>query len=135
LGEKISYLNYPFLPTLCRKALIIDDESDVCFLLTKILKQKNIQTVTACSLAEADEILKSQSNFSVVFLDNHLPDGLGISYINQLRQNSPESNIIMITAQDSSRDRLYAHANGANFFLRKPFSKESILKTVENIPE
>ncbi len=126
-------VSYSFIPAHKQKALIIDDERDVCYLLSNILKQKNIQTFTAGSLAEAAEVLKADSDFTVIFLDNHLPDGLGISYINQLRLNSPHTHIVVITAQDSNPDRLYAHANGANFFLRKPFTKESILQTVENL--
>ena len=128
---KFTVNSFSFNPTPTRKALIIDDESDICFLLSNILKKENIQTVTACSLAEADKILQTNKDFTLVFLDNHLPDGLGIAYINQIRNHSPATHIIMITAQDSNPDRVYAYANGANFFLRKPFSKETILNTVE----
>jgi DNA-binding NtrC family response regulator len=42
-----------------RKALIVDDETDICYLLSNILKQKNIQTSFAGSLSEADKMLQS----------------------------------------------------------------------------
>ena len=130
LKSKNTRESYPWTEKEYRRALIIDDESDIRNLLSNILKKENIQSVTVGSLAEADEVLQSNRDFSVVFLDNHLPDGLGIAYISQLRKNSPASRIVMITAQDTNPDRVNAHANGANFFLKKPFSVESILQAI-----
>jgi two-component system OmpR family response regulator len=114
-----------------RKALIIDDESDICYLLSSILKQKNIQTVFAGSLVETDRILQSADQFGYIFLDNHLPDGLGTSYIQRLKSRFPETRVIMITAHDSAEDRNRATENGIDSFIGKPFSTESILHTVE----
>jgi len=62
-----------------KKALIVDDETDICYLLSNILKQKNIQTVFAGSLAEADRVLQTSGYFYYLFLDNHLPDGLELT--------------------------------------------------------
>ena len=113
-------------------ALVIDDETDFCFLLSGILKQKNIHTVQASSLQETDRILQSAENFGIIFLDNHLPDGLGVSYIQKLKKRFPGSRIIMVTADDTSLDQAVARTNGADQFRGKPFSKEVILNTVEN---
>jgi two-component system OmpR family response regulator len=114
-----------------RKALIIDDESDICYLLSSILKQKNIQTVFAGSLVETDRILQSADQFGYIFLDNHLPDGLGTSYIQRLKNRFPETRVIMITAHDSAEDRNKATENGIDSFIGKPFSTETILHTVD----
>jgi len=80
------------------KALIIDDETDICFLLSGILKQKNFQSTLAGSLAEAEKIVENETEYSVIFLDNHLPDGLGVNYISTLKRKCPSSMIVMITA-------------------------------------
>jgi DNA-binding response OmpR family regulator len=110
-------------------ALIIDDESDICFLLGNILEQKNIRSLYAGSLAEATKTLQSHPDPSFIFLDNHLPDGFGISYISELKREHPLSLIIMITAHDTNADRRKAEEYGADFFIGKPFSKETIFKT------
>ena len=113
-----------------RKALIVDDETDICYLLSNILKQKNIQTVFAGSLAEADRVLKTSGYFYYVFLDNHLPDGLGINQIKRWKDKFPCTHVIMITAHDSYEERRKASKDGADDFIAKPFSKDIILKAI-----
>src|ERR1700751_1149556 len=71
------------------KALIIEDESDICYLLSNILKQKYVQSELAGSMEEADKIWKDNPPPGIVFLDNHLPDGMGINYIRRLRKKFP----------------------------------------------
>lgn len=114
-------------------ALIIDDETDICFLLSSILKQRNYNTVFARSLAEAGEKLEAQTDYSVIFLDNHLPDGLGVNNIGQIKEKCPASRIIMITAHDTTSDREKAQQEGVDSFIGKPFSKEIIFKTLESM--
>jgi two-component system OmpR family response regulator len=115
-----------------RKALVIDDESDICYLLSGILKQKNIQVVTAGTLAEAEQMLRSTNvEFYYIFMDNHLPDGFGIDHIKHIKSEHPDTRIIIITAHDSKEERQKAKSDGADFFISKPFSRESIYKTIE----
>jgi DNA-binding NtrC family response regulator len=113
-----------------KKALIVDDETDICYLLSHILKQKNIQTVFAGSLEEADRMLQSPNFFYYVFLDNHLPDGLGINQIKRWKEKFPLIHLIMITAHDSFEERKKATSDGADYFISKPFSKEAIFGTI-----
>jgi len=113
-----------------KKALIVDDETDICYLLSNILKQRNIQTAFAGSLAEADKMLQSPNYYYYVFLDNHLPDGLGINQIKRWKEKFPFIHVIMITAHDSYEERKKATKDGAEHFISKPFSKEVILKSI-----
>jgi len=113
-----------------KKALIVDDETDICYLLSHILKQKNIQTVFAGSVAEADRMLQTSSYFYYVFLDNHLPDGYGIDQIRRWKKEFPLTHVIMITAHDSFEERKKAVNDGADSFISKPFSKEVIFKSI-----
>ena len=113
-----------------KRALIVDDETDICYLLSNILKQKNIQTVFASSLTEADRLLQSSDYFYYVFLDNHLPDGLGINQIKRWKEKFPSIHLIMITAHDSFEERRKASNDGADDFISKPFSKEIILNSI-----
>ena len=114
--------------------LIIDDETDICYLLGNILKQKDIRTVFASSLSEADNIIEEHTDeFSFIFLDNHLPDGLGVNHIKQIKKNCPLCKVIMITAHDNQTDREKAAYEGADYFIGKPFSSELILKTIDNL--
>jgi DNA-binding NtrC family response regulator len=116
-----------------REILIVDDETDIRFLLGNILKQKNIQTVFASSLSEADNILRNKEKFDCIFLDNFLPDGLGVNHIKQIKRKYPQAKIVMITAHDNQTDREKASIEGADYFIGKPFSSESILKTIDRL--
>ena len=113
-----------------KRALIVDDETDICYLLSNILKQKNIPTAFAGSLAEADRMLQSADYFYYVFLDNYLPDGLGINQIKRWKERFPFIHVIMITAHDSYEERKKASKDGADHFISKPFSKEVILNSI-----
>ena len=113
------------------KALIVDDETDICYLLSNILKQRNIQTAFAGSLAEADRMLQSSPGyFYYIFLDNHLPDGLGINQIKRWKEKFPFVHVIMITAHDSYEERKKASKDGADDFISKPFSREIIFNSI-----
>ena len=111
--------------------LIVDDETDIRFLLSNIMKQKNVQPVFASSLSEADNIMQSKGEFSCIFLDNYLPDGLGVNYIRQIKKRCPEAKVVMVTAHDNQADREKATNEGADYFIGKPFSRELILNTLE----
>jgi CheY-like chemotaxis protein len=112
------------MDTLC-KALIIDDEADICYLMSGILKQKNIQTVFAGSLEETDKILQSDDKFGYIFLDDHLPDGFGSTYIRRLKNRFPGT---------SKADIRKAEKNGVDFFIGKPFSREKIFNAIDSHP-
>ena len=113
-----------------KEALIVDDEKDIRFLLSNILKQANIQPVLASSITEAEKILQSPHKFYYVFLDNYLPDGLGINQVKKWKELYPSIHLIMITAHDSYEERNKAKGDGADHFISKPFSREVILSTI-----
>lgn len=111
-------------------ALIIDDDVDICFLLTLILKNKNIQSVYVNSLSEAKSSFPKVKP-SLIFLDNHLPDGIGIDFVPTLKENYPESKILMITAHNSETNKKRAISNGVEFFIGKPFNTEEISRIID----
>lgn len=114
------------------RALIIDDETDVCYLLKGILRQKNIDASYAGSLADGEDFIREKVP-DFIFLDNHLPDGFGVDRIRHLKQEHPLCKIVMITAHDTPADREKAYLEGVDYFIGKPFTKDVILKTVEKI--
>ena len=114
------------------KALIVDDELDVCYLLSSILKHKNLQTSYVNSITEAKKVLREDKP-SIIFLDNHLPDGFGVNFIKEIKTLHPEVKIVMITAYDTSEDREKAFLQGADHFIGKPFTAESIFTALKNL--
>lgn len=114
------------------RALIVDDEIDICYLLKGILRYMDIEADYVTSLNDAKDILKTTEP-PLIFLDNHLSDGLGIEYISTIKMEHPDSKIVMITAHDTASDRQKAYTEGVDFFIGKPFTRDMIIKTVEKI--
>lgn len=115
---------------LSNSILIIDDEVEICFLLTSILKKKDFNVFCTHNLREG--LLKTESlRPSMIFLDLNLPDGSGLDVIEELKLKPPYTKIIIISAYDSQKERSIAKEKGADFFIGKPFSKESIYEAVE----
>ena len=124
-----TYLNQDVL-----KVLIIDDETDICYLLSTLLKQKNLDTHYVNTLSDAALALKKDPP-EIIFLDNHLPDGMGVDFISHVKKNHPSSKVIMITAYDTPADRRKALSEGADLFIAKPFSRETINQTVDQLSD
>lgn len=114
------------------KVLIIDDETDICYLLSTLLKQKNLETEFVNTLSDAALSLRKEVP-GIIFLDNHLPDGLGMNFIEYIKHNYPSSKIVMITAHDTAADKKKALSSGADLFISKPFTRDAIYRTVEQL--
>ncbi|MBC6961684.1 MAG: response regulator [Nitrosomonas sp.] len=104
--------------------LLIDDEAEICFLLKNLLGRMGIGADMAHSLAHGREKLHG-GPYQVVFLDIHLPDGLGYQLIPEIRGAQPEVRVIAISAVDNERAK--ARELGADLFIAKPLDKNSIL--------
>lgn len=112
------------------KVLLIDDETEICFLLSNVLRRAGAQCVLAHSIAEGREAL-GQGRYDAVFLDIHLPDGLGYDLIPEIRRLQPETRVIAISAVDN--ERVAAADRGADLFIPKPLSKDVVLGGLRSV--
>jgi len=109
--------------------LIIDDEEDICYLLGSLLREQQLHTSCVNSLKEATVFLEKGFP-DIIFLDNHLPDGKGLYFIQYIKLKSPSTKVVMITAFDTPDDRKKALQEGADEFIGKPFNRASVNKAV-----
>jgi two-component system, OmpR family, response regulator len=114
-----------------RKVLIIEDEGDLCLLLNILLDEKGMEVDHAQSLAKAEEYLL-QGEPSLVLLDNRLPDGFGIDFIKHIKNQHPSTKVIMISGVDAAAKDV-AIENGADIFLKKPFTKAELFQSVNEL--
>ncbi|GAF98663.1 unnamed protein product, partial [marine sediment metagenome] len=77
--------------------LIVDDDTGIQFGFSEYLTNKSYVVETASCLAEARNALLSK-HFHAVLLDLNLPDGNGLDFITDLREDHPDVAIIVITA-------------------------------------
>jgi DNA-binding response OmpR family regulator len=111
-----------------RKVLIVEDEGDLCLLLNILLDEKGMEVDHVQSLAKAEEYLL-QDEPSLVLLDNRLPDGFGVDFIRFIKNKHPHTRVIMISGVDAAAQDV-ALENGADIFLKKPFTKAELFKSV-----
>lgn len=114
------------------RALIIDDEIDICYLLSTLLDRKSIKSDYVNSIAQAVTALKT-SKPEIIFLDNHLPDGRGVDFIHFIKEHNPQVKLVMITAYDTPADRSAAFSKGVDYFVAKPFSRDIIYATLDEM--
>lgn len=116
-------------PKLGQKILVVEDEGEMGLILDLILNERNLQLDYVNSLLAAEEYLQDHKP-PVIILDNKLPDGYGVDFINYLKKKFPSIKIIMISGFASVGD--IALENGADAFLEKPFSLEAFNKALDN---
>jgi len=112
--------------------LVVDDETEICLLLTSMMRKLGFNTAYANNLEEGKSKLK-ESEYQVVFLDLNLPDGLGFHLIDDVESNNPKAKIIIISAYDGNVEQQRAKAEGAHYFIPKPFSKQSIIDALNEL--
>ena len=99
--------------------LIVDDDKDLCTILTSICVSRDLFASCTDNLKDA---LKEIDSFPMLmFLDNNLPDGLGVEMIETFKALSPITKIVFISADLNERIMNQALRNGADYFLEKPF--------------
>ena len=96
---------------LSRQILVVDDEEAVRTGIAQVLSRCQLTVATAADAAEALEILARRS-YAIILLDIKLPDIDGIEFLRLLRQDFPETAIIMITGYPTIQGRWSASSWG-----------------------
>jgi CheY-like chemotaxis protein len=112
--------------------LVVDDEVEICLLLAGMLEKLGFKAQCVHTIADASKKVKEEM-FNLVFLDLNLPDGLGFHLIEKAKKSNPDMKIIIISAYDSNIERKRAEAEGANYFLPKPFNRQMIREALAEI--
>ena len=101
------------------KALIIDDEPDLCELAEITLSRMGLAVQSAYTVKQAKELLTSDT-FNLCITDMNLPDGDGIEIINFIQKHHSEVPVAVITAYGNMELAIKALKLGAFDFVSKP---------------
>jgi two-component system, OmpR family, KDP operon response regulator KdpE len=114
-----------------KNVLIIDDESDIRFLLKRSLIAHNYTVQEAESLKKGVELFSHYTS-DIVILDVNLPDGNGIDYVGQFKTSD---NLLLLMSADNDQLTERYRDYGADGFLRKPFNMTDLLSVIQKMPE
>lgn len=111
---------------MTRNVLIIDDETNMRWVLTKALEQAGY---TAHAAANGDEglALLSREPVELVLLDLKLRGEDGLTVLRRLRERRSDLVVMMLTAYGTVPNAVEAMQGGAADFLRKPFDVEEVV--------
>jgi len=116
-------------------SLIVDDEEDLCWLLTSALQSKGYNVSVANSIIKGIACLKKKVP-NLVLLDLKLPDGNGMDMIPEIKAAAPQAVVVIISAYGSEEKRAEAKdQEGVHGFIDKPFTEEKILETIAQFQE
>ncbi len=106
--------------------LVVDDEDSVLSSLQRLFRTDGYRIHTASSAAEGLEIL-SHNSVGLVISDNSMPEVTGIEFLNQVRENWPDTVRIMLTAYADLEAATQAINRGEVYrFVAKPWNPEEL---------
>lgn len=113
-----------------RKILVVDDEPSVTGSLEVILSGAGFEVLTANSFAAATAIL-NRTTFDLVITDLRISDASGIDLIKHIKRNTPETEVILMTAYGSLDVTIEAIKAGAYYYLEKPYTADRLFTLLE----
>lgn len=116
------------------KILIIEDEKINRLTLEQVLKKNGHTVVATDNGIHGIELIGSES-FDVVLSDLRLPGSSGMEILEQVRQNAPGTETIIMTAFATVKNAVECLKKGAYDYLTKPFQVDEILHLLKRIKE
>ncbi|MDQ1265258.1 MAG: two-component system, OmpR family, response regulator CiaR [Bacteroidota bacterium] len=102
------------------KILIVEDEPEILDSIAVYLNSEDFICEKAPDFETASEKMGTYE-YDIIILDITLPDGNGLDLLDALKQKSPETGVLIVSARDSLDDRLKGLNLGADDYLTKPF--------------
>jgi len=116
------------------KVLVIDDSATVCLFMASALEKAGYQVIIATD--GRDGLMKAlQERPDCLVLDVVLPGVSGFDVCRQLRARDPLRRlpIIMVSVKDTPLDQNWGLGQGADRYLPKPFSEETLVQLVKEV--
>ncbi|MFQ3573064.1 MAG: sigma-54 dependent transcriptional regulator [Thermodesulfovibrionales bacterium] len=110
------------------KILLIDDDDGVVWVVKKALEPLGYDVRAENTIENGKKAL---GDYNLVLLDMVLPDGNGIELLREIKEKSPETLVIIITAHGRMESAINAMKEGAYDYLEKPFDIEELIIVIK----
>jgi len=114
------------------KILIIEDDEAILNMLKRGLEDEDFVVDVAMN-GEDGEYLSILNNYDIIILDWMLPKKEGIEVLKDIRQKGVLTPVLMLTAKDTTENKIEGLNNGADDYLSKPFSFDELLARLHAI--
>jgi two-component system response regulator PilR (NtrC family) len=116
------------------RVLVVDDERGMRDFLEIFFRREGMEVSTAASVAEARALLDADE-FDLVMTDVQMPGGNGLELLRSVKESSPETIVIMVTAFATAETAIEAMKQGAYDYLTKPFKLDEVRLVVNKALE
>lgn len=114
------------------RILVVEDEANIRKLLVLNLELEGFEVDTAVNGLEALEKVK-QAYYDLMVLDLMLPEIDGMKVLQNIRLSHPSLPVIIVSARDTSTDRIQGLKSGADDYLVKPFNVEELVLRINKL--
>ena len=114
------------------KILVVEDDKSLRQIIRETLDAEGMVVETAPTYAKAMLKLEDYS-YDCVLLDIMLPDGSGMDLLDYMKSIGKRENVIIISAKDSTDDKVLGLDKGADDYLAKPFHIAELVARVRSV--
>ncbi len=111
--------------------LVVDDDQDICHLLSRFLTKNGYDVATAGRGSVAKELMAAR-RFDLVLCDHQLPDTDALKMLQHIRSTSPGTQVIIITGYSEVRLAVELMRQGAFDYIGKPLYPDELLMRVQD---
>lgn len=116
------------------KILLVDDDIELVMEISSLLKSERYDVATANTLSAGREKL-TDFRPDIVLLDLRLPDGLGLELVPEIKSQTPETMVVMLSGYGTVTHAVEAIKAGAEDFLAKPLDSDYLLLFLDKLIE
>jgi DNA-binding response OmpR family regulator len=115
-----------------KRILVVDDESDICFVLDKVLSEN------AFVVDSYEDPMLALENFNacsydLIILDIRMPELNGFALYREIKKLDKKAKVCFITAGEVHYGADIFSSVPANYFIRKPIENEELMKRINEI--
>ncbi|MFP6663001.1 MAG: sigma-54 dependent transcriptional regulator [Deltaproteobacteria bacterium] len=114
--------------------LVVDDEAAIGIAIQRLLSREGY-AVDTCTSGEDATVKLGRTPYHLVITDLSMKGMCGMELLAWIRQNSPETSVIMITAYGSEKTAVDAMKLGASDYVPKPFDNDELVLKVRRLLE
>ncbi len=114
-----------------QRLLVVDDDHDICLLLSKFLEKRGYAVHTAGRKSAALALLQ-EHRFDLILCDHRLPDSDSLEMLGHFREGAPGVPVIVITGYSDVRIAVELMRKGAHDYVVKPLYPDDIVLRIED---
>lgn len=123
----------PCAVNFMKKILVVEDEAAIREFVVINLQRAGYDVTEADCGEKALELYAASPDFDVAVLDIMMPGIDGVAVCKELRRQSNEIGIIMLTAKTQEMDKITGLMTGADDYVTKPFSPSELVARVDAV--